>query len=228
MFDYFASHRENGCFRVLVEDFVTSSDGSGVVHCAPGFGADDFDSCARRKIIDVGNPPCPVDDSGHLTDPVTDYKGIFFKDADPIIIKDLQARSRLLYHGTCKHSYPHCWRTDTPLMYRTFKSWFIKVSDENIKSSLIANNKKAKWVPSYVQEGRFHNWLSDVKDWCISRNRLWGNPIPIWMSEDGEEIRVIGSIAELEKLSGRKITDLHRDFIDDIVIPSEKGKGNLK
>lgn len=103
-------------------------------------------------------------------------------------------------------------------MYRTFKSWFIRVTD--LKDDLIANNQKSKWVPKEIQEGRFHNWLADVKDWCISRNRLWGNPIPIWMSEDEEEIYVVGSIEELEKLSGRKITDLHRDFIDDIQIPS--------
>jgi len=99
------------------------------VHCAPGFGADDFDACARRKLIDVGNVICPVDDAGNLVEPVTDYKGMFFKDADPIIISDLTKRGRLLYEGVCKHSYPHCWRTDSPLMYRTFKSWFIRVTD---------------------------------------------------------------------------------------------------
>lgn len=145
LFDYFSSHRANGCFKVIAEDFVTSADGSGVVHCAPGFGADDFDACARRKIIDVGNVVCPVDDAGHLIDPVEDYKGMFFKDADPKIIQDLTARGRLLYEGICKHSYPHCWRTDSPLMYRTFKSWFIRVTD--LKDDLIANNQKSKWVP---------------------------------------------------------------------------------
>lgn len=138
LFNYFASHSEKGCFRVLAEDFVTSGDGSGVVHCAPGFGPEDFEACARRGIIDVGNVVCPVDDAGHLVDPVTDYNGMFFKEADPKIIADLQAKGRLLFEGVCRHPYPHCWRTDSPLMYRTFKSWFIRVTD--LKDDLIANN----------------------------------------------------------------------------------------
>ena len=117
-------------------------------------------------MIDPGKPPCPVDDSGNLTDPIIDFKGMYFKDADNHIKHNLKDRGRLLFSGTFTHSYPFCWRTDTPLMYRAVKSWFIKVTD--LKQDLIANNKKARWVPKEIQEGRFHNWLADARDWCVS------------------------------------------------------------
>lgn len=151
LFEYFGEMRQQGCFRIIAADFVTSKDGTGIVHCAPGFGEEDFYACVKRGMIDPGKPPCPVDDSGNLTDPITDFKGMYFKDADNHIKHNLKDRGRLLFSGTFTHSYPFCWRTDTPLMYRAVKSWFIKVTD--LKQDLIANNKKARWVPKEIQEG---------------------------------------------------------------------------
>lgn len=129
--------------------------------------------------------------------------------------------------GTIKHSYPFCWRSQTPLIYRGFDCWFIKVTD--IKQDLLRENKKPNWVPSFVQEKRFHNWLENANDWCFSRNRYWGNPIPLWVSDDGQEVVCVGSVKELEELSGVKnITDIHREYVDQITIPSKQGKGQLK
>ena len=198
-----------------------------IVHWAPGFGEEDFNACVRNKIIQPDSPPCPIDESGCFTSQISDYSGMFFKDADKQIKRDLKSKSRLIYEGTYDHNYPFCWRSDTPLMYKSVNSWFIKVTD--LKSDLIKNNLKAYWVPEFVQKSRFHNWLADAKDWWFSRNRIWGNPIPIWTSEDGEEVVVIGSIEELRQLSGvQDITDLHRDYIDHITIPSKMGKGELR
>lgn len=133
----------------------------------------------------------------------------------------------MLVDSSLKHNYPFCWRSDTPLIYKAVHCWFIKVTA--LKEDLLANNKKAYWVPKFAQEGRFNNWLSNVSDWCFSRSRFWGNPIPIWVSDDFEEVICVGSVEELKKLTGAdNITDLHKDFIDHLTIPSQKGKGLLR
>ena len=221
--------RERNCFTVVAGDFVTSDTGTGIVHCAPGFGEDDYSVCLKHGLIEPGKAPVPIDFDGKLTEPVSEYKGMYIKDADPKIKEELKARGRLVSSGQVVHSYPYCWRSQTPLIYRAFDTWFIKVTEPSVKDQLISNNYQAKWVPAFVQERRFHNWLTDAKDWCFSRNRYWGNPIPIWASEDMEELVCVGSIKELQELSGcGELKDIHRESVDHITIPSKQGKGVLR
>jgi len=225
--EFFDKYHSRGCFRVYTADYVSSADGTGIVHNAPGFGEDDYAVGVKYNLVDPDKPLCPVDEDGAFTNEFPLCAGKYFKDADHVIIDNLKSRHRLLYHGSIVHKYPLCPRTDTPLMYRAIPSWFIRVED--LKEDLLQNNKKANWVPKYVQEKRFHNWLADARDWCFSRNRCWGNPVPIWISDDLEEMVCVGSLEELKQLTGvNDIKDLHREYIDHLTIPSKQGKGNLR
>lgn len=221
LFEYFLE-LSGVAFKVLSDEYVKDDSGTGVVHCAPAFGEDDYRVCLNAGIIGSGEDvPDPVDADGCFTEKVPDFQGLLVKDADKSIIAAVKAKGRLVSAGSINHSYPFCWRSETPLIYKAVPSWFVAV--EKIKENLLKNNKLTYWVPDFVKDKRFHNWLENARDWAVSRTRFWGTPLPIWRSSDGKEIIVIGSVKELEELSGCQVSDLHRHKIDHITIPSKRG-----
>lgn len=217
VFDYFKD-AEPEYHQVIKADYVTTEDGTGIVHQAPAYGQEDFDACRPYK-IKVANP---IDDLGKFTEAVKDYQGMYIKDADKQIIRDLKAQNKVIKHETYMHSYAHCPRCKTPLINKACDSWIMDV--EEIKSALLENNKKINWIPDYIQHGRFGKLLETMPDWNISRNRWWGNPLPIWVCECGN-MECIGSVAELKERTGiAEIKDIHKHFVDEMKIKCSCGK----
>jgi isoleucyl-tRNA synthetase len=214
IFDYFKETKN--AFKVLEADFVNTEEGTGIVHMAPGFGEDDQLVCEQNNISIV----CPVDDQGRFNNEVPDYEGLLVFDANEKIIKDLKQKNIIIKKENYVHNYPHCWRTDEPLIYKSVNSWYVEVS--SFKDRMVELNQEISWIPEHIKDGTFGKWLAGARDWSISRNRFWGTPIPIWKSNDPKypRIDVYGSLDEIERDFGVRPENLHRPHIDNLTRPN--------
>ena len=220
LFDYF---QEEQAFVIVSDAYVTTTDGTGIVHCAPAFGEDD-----ARVLQEAGIKAsvCPVNDQGCFTEEVYDFAGISIHEANKGIIGKLKTESRLYQHDTIVHSYPFCPRSDTPLIYKAVPSWYVNV--ERIKDRLIKNNEAIHWVPGHIQSGRFGKWLENAKDWAVSRSRIWGTPLPIWINDETGKAVCFGDKASLEKASGVTLDDLHREHVDPLTFTLDGETGTYR
>ncbi len=221
-FDYFGEERDRGAFRVIGSDDVTMEEGTGLVHMAPAYGEADFvalQGAGLDVLVD------PVDAEARFTEPVHDVAGMYVKDADKVLTTMMKERGLILKHEQIRHSYPFCWRTGTPLIYKAIPTWFVNV--ESFRDRMIEHNKTIHWVPTYVGEKRFGNWLENARDWAISRNRYWGSCIPVWECDTGDHAVCIGSIDELEQRSGVRLDDLHKHHVDPVTFACPECPGTM-
>ena len=217
-------HPDKPAYYVLLGDFVTTEDGTGLVHLAPAFGAEDMQAAKTFDLPIL----MTVTPAGKFTPEVSSWRGMFVKEADPLIVQDLESRGLLLQAGEYTHTYPFCWRCHTPLLYYARSTWYLRTSQ--FKDKLVALNREINWVPEHIQEGRFGNWLENNVDWALGRERYWGTPLPIWVCETCNHQRCIGSIAELSELADQDMSglDLHRPYVDEVRFPCPECGGQME